>query len=1445
MKTVVDNILNFVHHAKNNILQSTEKSSASYASEGDAAVEKIVHCGTDAMYKLHLPAALRDDCGTNCANQNQEKFDESCNFDVPMRKNNTRLWQRLSWRLSRQSLHDKPMEETPEIKIRNFPVVVEDAMKELKNGVAFPNRPSLSIGHSPSSTNQEKDKNAKDFIDWSNFTGVRECNTLALNDKSFGTISTCSCLPSIKEMLVLYGGIERPSFLGNKIKAGLFSGHHINLKNTCSNSHNANNTSASSLQMDEEVKCRSSVDAPSLPAKSLPKGKSLPRCSTSLSLFELADDSSSIFGTHDKDLEPMQSIPFKRSEFDISRKEDFSSSVNHDASHNPKFSSCKSESGFAIDIMDDSLTTVSSSCCRGSNDSNLETIVSSTPTEEMTRCKCGNSIEHLRMPDCSNEYNQLPGFENRNTSESSVVLSVAATKSTDNRDCFQERENYEEELNFSPKCYQGSQSDLRDDDDELSISLEENLSPHWEKRSESSFPSWNLSSSKSESLLKSLFKPRHSHSFDKTLLKRSESDSLNFSRSLSRFGSFASSNLSLRTFFNDNKSDVVDYESGCHIEAVQSGLFDVLEEEIPIVKSHPDDSFDLFARDVLPETEPFYEGLRKSFQNCSQERRNRCARKRRHLFKRNHKFSPYPESCPYFSGGRLGSNNYLAPTWRLWGEERVDGAIYTVYLKKVRYHHPSRSITQEVDDDDISHLEWETVRVWFLKAGTLEKLVESLASSETGELESTFVNVFLATFRTFSTVPKILNLILERYLALSDLQNEGVGVPAHLREEHKKALRLTLQVWLDTYPEDFNDPPSYTCLHQLKTFTEEHLKGSDLDVKAQYKLDKMMREEQERESSLSGVVSCDDVILQCGGRTNGGPVHPSPSPTPYSFSDVPTNVFANQLTRMDMILFRSVLAHQCLGSIWGRRDRSQKNGTGGKGSGRGCDAATVTATVDQFNAVSFRVQSTVLLNTELKATDRAKLLVKWIDVAQELRILKNFSSLKAIISGLQSTPIYRLKKVWACVPKEKCEVYEELARIFSEENNRLNQRELLMREGTAKHAQTAHANDRHLPKAIEKHANNPLAVNHGTIPYLGTFLTDLMMIDTAIPDTVHDGLINFDKKRKEFEVLAQIRLLQGAAAAYQLEPDAQFNQWWDSVLVLDDKELWKLSCLIEPNESASQTANNVRDNRMKKRAAQLGHRKNDSIASTSSGSSTSQFFLDADSVTSTPVQEGCASRVLRKMSTSSTNSSQPSLDASLHSNATTASAQNAHDRLGLSIEAQNSPLVSPDLGGNLTESLNHTGEGDESLHQSAAVMSSCSTHNSLSNTSMTSNSSLSNASTSLSNVMQNSFSNSSGHVSLNATLSSTRSASSGGGISVMDKTNSTPANPYITPDFYIIKVSLENNTQETEGVNLYKSVMVSNNERTASVVKAAMEKHGIEEPPDDYTLAQLLPHGGL
>jgi hypothetical protein len=76
----------------------------------------------------------------------------------------------------------------------------------------------------------------------------------------------------------------------------------------------------------------------------------------------------------------------------------------------------------------------------------------------------------------------------------------------------------------------------------------------------------------------------------------------------------------------------------------------------------------------------------------------------------------------------------------------------------------------------------------------------------------------------------------------------------------------------------------------------------------------------------------------------------------------------------------------------------------------------------------------------------------------------------------------------------------------------------------------------------------------GTVPYLGTFLTDLMMVDTALKDLTREGLINFEKRRKEFELMAQIRMLQSTASFYQIEPEPRFFDWFYNIRIYDDVE---------------------------------------------------------------------------------------------------------------------------------------------------------------------------------------------------------------------------------------------------------------------------------------------------
>ena len=78
------------------------------------------------------------------------------------------------------------------------------------------------------------------------------------------------------------------------------------------------------------------------------------------------------------------------------------------------------------------------------------------------------------------------------------------------------------------------------------------------------------------------------------------------------------------------------------------------------------------------------------------------------------------------------------------------------------------------------------------------------------------------------------------------------------------------------------------------------------------------------------------------------------------------------------------------------------------------------------------------------------------------------------------------------------------------------------------------------------------------MPYLGTFLTDLMMIDTAFSDHTGQsggaGMINFEKCRKEFEILMQIRILQCSAGLYRITPDPRFLRYVMSLPVTDNNE---------------------------------------------------------------------------------------------------------------------------------------------------------------------------------------------------------------------------------------------------------------------------------------------------
>uniref|UniRef100_A0A8C6BAZ5 Ral guanine nucleotide dissociation stimulator like 1 n=1 Tax=Monodon monoceros TaxID=40151 RepID=A0A8C6BAZ5_MONMO len=469
------------------------------------------------------------------------------------------------------------------------------------------------------------------------------------------------------------------------------------------------------------------------------------------------------------------------------------------------------------------------------------------------------------------------------------------------------------------------------------------------------------------------------------------------------------------------------------------------------------------------------------------------------------------------------------------------------------------------------------------------------------------------------------------------------------------------------------------------------------------------------------------------------------------------DLVAEQLTYMDAQLFKKVVPHHCLGCIWSRRDKKENKHL----------APTIRATISQFNTLTKCVVSTILGGKELKTQQRAKIIEKWINIAHECRILKNFSSLRAIVSALQSNSIYRLKKTWAAVPKDRMLMFEELSDIFSDHNNHLTSRELLMKEGTSKFANldsSVKENQKRTQRRLQ--LQKDMGVMQGTVPYLGTFLTDLTMLDTALQDYIEGGLINFEKRRREFEVIAQIKLLQSACNSYCMTPDPKFIQWFQRQQLLTEEESYALSCEIEAAADASATSPKPRKSMVKR---------------------LSLLFLGSDIITSsTPTKE-------QPKSTAS-GSSGESMDS-----VSVSSCESNHSEAE---EGSITPMDTPD-------------EAQKKLSESS---SSCSSIHSMDT-----------ASSGMSSLMNPL---SSPPPCNNNPKIHKRSVS----VTSITSTVLPPVYNQQNEDTCIIRISIEDNNG-----NMYKSIMLTSQDKTPAVIQRAMLKHNLDsDPAEGYELVQVI-----
>ncbi|XP_032252061.1 ral guanine nucleotide dissociation stimulator-like 3 isoform X2 [Phoca vitulina] len=510
-----------------------------------------------------------------------------------------------------------------------------------------------------------------------------------------------------------------------------------------------------------------------------------------------------------------------------------------------------------------------------------------------------------------------------------------------------------------------------------------------------------------------------------------------------------------------------------------------------------------------------------------------------------------------------GKELALAPL-QDWGEETEDGAVYSVSLRRQLSQRLSPGAgpggSQAPSPAADAFLHYRTSKVRALRAARLEQLVRELVSGD-HEQDPGFVPAFLATHRAFVSTARVLGLLLPPPppplppgIEIKKTEGGGLRVNKNLR-----AVVSVLGSWLRDHPQDFRDPPAHSDLGSVRTFLgwaaptgpeaqeAEKLLGDFLEAER--------KQEEEQPEAWAGPPGATqtprpDSPEGCS-EEEEGLVREGPELLDFGVDEV-----AEQLTLLDAELFSRVRPCECLGSVWSQRDRP----------GATSAAPTVRATVTQFNMVIGCVLGSVLGEQGLAAPQRAQRLEKWIRVAQRCRELRNFSSLRAILSALQSNPIYRLKRSWGAVSRERLSTFRKLSQIFSDENNHLSSREILSQEEATEGPQEEDTLPGSLPPKL------PL----GLVPYLGTFLTDLVMLDTALPDMLEGDLINFEKRRKEWEILAHIQQLQKRCRSYCLSPRAPVLAALRTQRQLSEEQSYRVSRVIEPPAASCPSSPRIR-----------------------------------------------------------------------------------------------------------------------------------------------------------------------------------------------------------------------------------------------------------------------------
>jgi son of sevenless-like protein len=379
--------------------------------------------------------------------------------------------------------------------------------------------------------------------------------------------------------------------------------------------------------------------------------------------------------------------------------------------------------------------------------------------------------------------------------------------------------------------------------------------------------------------------------------------------------------------------------------------------------------------------------------------------------------------------------------------------------------------------------------------------------------DPTFIKTFLMTYKSFTNLDELFSLLVRRF---------WIQPPDNLnpreREEWGKLKQHVIQ------------------MRVINTFKSMVVDDDVLEREDMYILDHIKEfisgEEVKKFAAAKQLLILIDRSQRGGDTKVKMTISTLPNPPPpinpkgtkkLKLLDIDALELARQLTILESQLYQKIRPMECL-----QRSREQKTDHNDN----------IAAVIQTSNRIANWVAESVLGKEDSRR--RAAVVKQFISVADRCRGLHNFSSMVAIISGLNSPPIRRLKRTWE--------------QINTRYMNQLGACEM-----------TIDSN-----KNFTNYRTTLAEISPPCVPFIGVFLTTLTFVQDGSKDALPGNLINFRKRQKASEVIQDIKRWQSHPHNFHPLPtvlmyiEESLHQFSDQVDIGD--LFWNLSLEREPRE---------------------------------------------------------------------------------------------------------------------------------------------------------------------------------------------------------------------------------------------------------------------------------------